>query len=62
MTTSKPFVVERSFINRIINEYLRLTHLIYTFAVAAACWLVFGSLVREYLGIRLTFPGFGIPP
>jgi len=47
MTTSKPLTVEKSHIDRIIDKDLRLTHLIYTCAVATACCLMIGSLVWE---------------
>lgn len=35
-----------------------LTQLVYAYAASAACWLVLGSLVGEYVGIRLSFPDF----
>jgi cytochrome c oxidase cbb3-type subunit 1 len=62
MSTSKPLAVEKSHIDRIIDEDLRLTYLVYAYAASAACWLVFGSLVGEYIGIRLSFPDFGVSP
>jgi len=60
MIISKPLAVEKTHIDSIIDEDLRLTHLVYAYVVSAAFWLVFGSLAGEYLGIRLTFPDLGI--
>ena len=53
---------EKTPIDRIIDEDLRLTRLVYAYTVSASFWLVFGTLLGEYLGILLAFPDLGIHP
>ncbi len=62
MPTHRPLAVEKTHIEKIIDADERLTRLVYAFAASAAVWLVFGSLVGEYVGIRLSFPDFGAYP
>ncbi len=62
MPTHRPLAVEKTHIERIIDADESLTRLVYAYAACAACWLVFGSLVGEYIGIRLSFPDFGVHP
>ena len=62
MPTHRPLAVEKTRIERIIDTDERLTRLVYAYAASAALWLVFGSLVGEYVGIRLSFPDFGVNP
>jgi len=62
MPKHRPIAVEKTHIDRIIDADARLTNLVYAFVASASLWLVFGSLVDEYLGIRLSFPDFGVYP
>ncbi len=62
MPTHRPLAVEKTHIDRIIDADARLTTLVYAYMASAALWLVFGSLVGEYVGIRLSFPDLGVSP
>jgi len=62
MPAYRPLTVEKSRIDFMIDPDASLTHLVYTYIACAAAWLVFGSLVGEYLGIRLAFPDLGVSP
>jgi cytochrome c oxidase cbb3-type subunit 1 len=62
MATSKPPAIEKTHIDWIIDEDLSLTRLVYAYTASAAVWLVFGTLLSEYLGIRLAFPDLGVHP
>ena len=62
MPTHRPLAVEKTHIDRIIDADARLTSLVYAYMASAAFWLVFGSLVGEYVGIRLSFPDLGVSP
>ena len=62
MPGHRPLAVEKSHIDRIIDADFSLTRLVYAYIACAAGWLVFGSLVGEYVGIRLAFPDFGVHP
>jgi cytochrome c oxidase cbb3-type subunit I len=52
--------VEKTGIDRIIDEDFSLTRLIYSYIACATFWLVFGTSIGEYLGIRFDFPDFGV--
>jgi cytochrome c oxidase cbb3-type subunit 1 len=62
MPVQPPAAAEKTGIDRIIDEDFRLTRLIYSYIVCAAFWLVFGTSIGEYLGIRFDFPDFGVHP
>jgi len=62
MPVNRPLAAEKTHIDRIIDEDYGLTRLIYAYAVCASYWLVFGSILGEYLGIRFAFPDFGVHP
>ena len=62
MPVHRPLAVEKSHIDQIIDADFSLTRLVYAYIACAAGWLVFGSLVGEYVGIRLAFPDFGVHP
>jgi len=62
MPAHRPLAVEKSHIDRLIDADFSLTRLVYAYITCAAAWLVFGSLVGEYAGIRLAFPDFGVHP
>ncbi len=62
MPVNRPLAAEKTHIDRIIDEDYGLTRLIYAYAACASYWLVFGSILGEYLGIRFAFPDFGVHP
>ena len=54
--------VAKTQIDRIIDEELNLTRLVYSYIAFAAFWLVFGTLLGEYLGIFFAFPDLSHQP
>jgi cytochrome c oxidase cbb3-type subunit 1 len=60
MAVRRPLAVEKTHIDRIIDEDFGLTRLVYAYIASASFWLVFGTLLGEYLGIRFAFPDFGV--
>jgi cytochrome c oxidase cbb3-type subunit 1 len=60
MSVRRPLAVEKTHIDLIIDEDFSLTRLVYAYIAAASFWLVFGTLIGEYLGIHFAFPDFGI--
>jgi cytochrome c oxidase cbb3-type subunit 1 len=54
--------VVRARIENIIDEDFSLARLVYTYIASASFWLVFGTLIGEYVGIRLAFPDLGVHP
>ncbi|MEJ2635444.1 MAG: cbb3-type cytochrome c oxidase subunit I [Calditrichia bacterium] len=62
MLVNHPVAVEKTRIDNIIDEDFSLTRLVYAYVAFATFWLVFGTLVGEYLGIRLAYPDWGVAP
>jgi cytochrome c oxidase cbb3-type subunit 1 len=60
MSVRRPLAVEKTHIDLIIDEDFSLSRLVYAYIAAASFWLVFGTLIGEYLGIHFAFPDFGI--
>ncbi len=62
MPISRPLAARKTSVDSIIDEDSRLTRLIHSYIASASFWLMFGTLLGEYLGIRLTFPDLGVHP
>jgi cytochrome c oxidase cbb3-type subunit 1 len=62
MSARRPLAVKKTHIDRIIDEDFSLTRLVYSYIACSSFWLVFGTLVGEYIGIRLAFPDLGVHP
>jgi len=62
MPAYRPLAVEKARIDTMIDADSSLTRLVYAYIACSAAWLVFGSLVGEYLGIRLASPDLGVAP
>jgi cytochrome c oxidase cbb3-type subunit I len=45
-----------------LDDDFRLTGLVYAYIASAVAWLVFGTLVGLYLGLRLAWPELGVAP
>lgn len=58
----RPLTVDKTRVDEIIDADHRLTHLVYTFLACATVWLVFGTLVGEYLGLKFAWPDLGVAP
>ncbi|HKI95603.1 MAG TPA: cbb3-type cytochrome c oxidase subunit I [Gemmatimonadales bacterium] len=62
MTTQRPLTVQKTRIDELIDADHSLTRLVYAYIACAAIWLVFGTLVGEYLGLKFVWPDFGVEP
>lgn len=60
MAFSIPIVTSKSKIDEIIDEDLRLTRLIYSYLLSATAWLIFGTFIGLFLGLRFVYPDFGV--
>ncbi len=58
----RPAVVPKEHLEGFPGNDIKLTRLIYAYVAISAFWLVFGTLVGEYLGIRFVWPDFGVEP
>jgi len=58
----RPLTVDKTRVDEIIDADHRLTHLVYAFLACATVWLVFGTLVGEYLGLKFAWPDLGVAP
>lgn len=62
MTAERPLTVAKTRVDEIIDADHRLTHLVYAYLACATVWLVFGTLVGEYLGLKFAWPDLGVAP
>lgn len=62
MAFNRPVAVEKTRIDELIDEDSQLTGLVLAFIGSAAFWLVFGTLIGEYLGFRFVAPDLGVAP
>lgn len=62
MAFNRPVAVEKTRIDELIDEDSQLTRLVLTFVGTGAFWLVFGTLIGEYLGFRFVAPDLGVAP
>lgn len=60
MTAERPLTVAKTRVDEIIDADHRLTHLVYAYLACATVWLVFGTLVGEYLGLKFAWPDLGV--
>lgn len=58
----RPLTVAKARIDEIIDADHRLTRLVYGYLACATAWLVFGTLVGEYLGLKFAWPELGVAP
>lgn len=62
MATSRPIAVSKSNIDEIIDEDSRLTKLIYSYLTSAVGWLIFGTFIGLFLGLKFVYPDLGNYP
>jgi cytochrome c oxidase cbb3-type subunit 1 len=62
MNARRPLAVAKTRIEQIIDEDFNLTRLVYAYIAFAAFWLLFGTLLGEYLGIYFAFPDMSRSP
>lgn len=61
-TVGRPLTVAKARIDEIIDADHRLTRLVYVYLACATAWLVFGTLIGEYLGLKFAWPELGVTP
>ncbi len=59
-TTLRPLTVAKARVDEVIDADHRLTRLVYAYLVCATAWLVFGTLIGEYLGLKFAWPELGV--
>jgi len=60
MPARRPLAASKTPIDKIIDEDSRLTRLIYVYVASSSFWLVFGTLLGEFLGIRFDYPDLAV--
>lgn len=61
-TTARPLTIAKARVAEVIDVDHRLTHLVFTYLLCATVWLVVGTLVGEYIGLKFAWPEFGVAP
>jgi len=60
LSVTRPLAVSKSKVDRTADVDEKWTLLIYAYLAFSAFWLIFGTAVGEYLGIKFVYPDFGI--
>lgn len=60
--TARPLVVSKSRVEELIDADARLTRLIFSYLASATAWLVLGTLIGEYLGLKFLWPDLDAVP
>lgn len=58
----RPLAVSKSHVVEVIDSDRRLTWLVWDYLASATVWLVFGTLIGEYLGLKFAWPDLGVAP
>lgn len=58
----RQLAVPKSSVIEVIQTDRELTRLVWWYLATATVWLVFGTLVGEYLGLKFTLPDLGVAP
>ena len=61
-TTARPLTIAKARVAEVIDADHRLTHLVFTYLLCATAWLVFGTLIGEYIGLKFAWPELGVAP
>src|ERR1041384_478383 len=62
MTGYRALAVEKTRIDEVIDADRGLTRLVYGFVASGTIWLVFGTLIGEYLALKFVWPDLGVAP
>jgi cytochrome c oxidase cbb3-type subunit 1 len=62
LTVQRPLVVSKDHVVEVIDADRRLTWLVWQYLASATGWLLFGTLIGEYLGLKFTWPDLGVAP
>lgn len=60
--TSRPLAVDKRRVDELIDADHRLTGLVWSYVASATTWLVLGTLVGQYLGLKFAWPDLGTAP
>jgi cytochrome c oxidase cbb3-type subunit 1 len=58
----RPLAVEKNRVEELIDADHRLTRLVWSYVASATAWLVFGTLIGQYLGLKFAWPDLGTAP
>ncbi|HWA55649.1 MAG TPA: cbb3-type cytochrome c oxidase subunit I, partial [Gemmatimonadales bacterium] len=58
----RPLTVSKNPITEVMGADPGLTRLVWWYLASATAWLVFGTLIGEYLGLKFTAPDLGVAP
>jgi cytochrome c oxidase cbb3-type subunit 1 len=62
VTAYRALAVQKTRIDELIDVDQRLTRVIYAYLASGTFWLVFGTLVGEYLALKFVWPDLGVAP
>src|SRR4029077_20800255 len=62
VTAYSALAVQKTRIDELIDVDQRLTRVVYAYLVSGTFWLVFGTLVGEYLALKFVWPDLGVAP
>jgi cytochrome c oxidase cbb3-type subunit 1 len=62
MTEYRALAAEKTRIDEVIEADRGLTRLVYGFVASGTIWLVFGTLIGEYLALKFVWPDLGVAP
>jgi cytochrome c oxidase cbb3-type subunit 1 len=62
LKVSRPLTVAKSKAENLIDASGESTRLIFWYIVCSAGWLVFGTLIGEYMGLKFIWPDLGVEP
>ena len=62
MTAYRALAVQKTRIDELIDVDRRLTRVVYAYLASGTFWLVFGTLVGEYLALKFVSPDLGVAP
>jgi cytochrome c oxidase cbb3-type subunit I len=56
----RPLTVTKARVEEVIEADRRLTRVVYAYIASGTAWLVFGTLVGEYVGLKFVWPELGV--
>lgn len=62
LSISRPLVVSKDHVVDVVEADQRLARLVWGYLASATAWLLFGTLVGEYLGLKFAWPDLGVAP
>lgn len=62
MKPERPLAAAKTPVREVMDADHRLTRLVFCYLASATAWLVFGTLVGEYIGLKFAWPDLGTAP